>query len=273
MTRRPVRRRLDKDLVRRRLAASETEAADLVLSGRVTVDGAPATSPSRQVRADESVLVLDDPPPFVTRAGLKLAAALDQFDLAVEGTRVLDAGASGGGFTDCLLQHGVRQVVTVDVGYGLLHERLRADNRVEVHERTNVRDLEPGDLGEPFDVVVADLSFISLRAVLPNLLGQVRPGAKLVVLVKPQFEATKAEASRGKGVIRDRSIWRRVLTEVIDDVSRLGGKVVAGEVSPIRGTEGNVEFLLLLALPAPAAEGPPPFAVDELVSRAAGLGD
>jgi 23S rRNA (cytidine1920-2'-O)/16S rRNA (cytidine1409-2'-O)-methyltransferase len=243
------RRRLDSEIVRRKLAGSEQEAAALIATGRVTVGGAPATNAGRFVGANEAVVVLDAPPRFVTRAGAKLAAGLERFDLAVDGARALDTGASGGGFTDCLLQHGARQVVAVDVGYGLLHERLRADPRVEVRDRTNVRDLAPGDLGPPFDLVVADLSFISLRLVLPQLVGQGRGGANVVLLVKPQFEATKAEASRGRGVISDPAVWRRVLAEVADDLATQGADVLAGAVSPIRGAEGNVEFLLHAALP------------------------
>lgn len=258
----PVRRRLDADLVRRGLADTREEARDLVETGRVTVGGAPALNPSRQVRADEPVVVLDDRSRFVTRAGEKLAGAITRFDLRVEGARVIDVGASTGGFTDCLLQNGARQVVAVDVSYGQTHERLRADDRVEVRDRTNIRDLRPGDLGERFDLVVADLSFISLRTVLPNLLGQARPGGDIVVLVKPQFEATKAEASRGRGVIRDSRIWLRVLAEVTDEITRLGGYVAAGAVSPVRGSKGNVEFFLHAVAAVGRAERPGGTGVD-----------
>lgn len=241
----PIRRRLDADLVRRGLATTREHAAELVASGRVTVGGAPALNPLRQVRADEPVRILEERPQFVTRAGDKLAAALDLFAIPVDGARALDAGAAVGGFTDCLLQRGAREVVAVDVGYGQFSEPLRADGRVEVHERTNVRLLQSGDLGsEPFDLVVADLSFISLRAVLPNLLGQAKAGGDLILLVKPQFEATRAEASRGKGVISDPSVWRRVLADVAGDLRGHDADVVDGMVSPLRGMEGNVEFFL-----------------------------
>jgi 23S rRNA (cytidine1920-2'-O)/16S rRNA (cytidine1409-2'-O)-methyltransferase len=162
----------------------------------------------------------------------------------VDGSRALDAGASTGGFTDCLLQYGARCVVAVDVGYGQLHERLRADPRVESIERTNVRDLVPGDLGAPFDVVVADLSFISLRTVLAPLLGQAAPGAHVVLLVKPQFEAGRDEAARGRGVIREPAVWRRVLDEVLIALHATGAAIMGVMVSPLTGADGNVEFLV-----------------------------
>lgn len=264
------RRRLDTEIVRRKLAASKADAAALVDAGRVTVSGAPATNPGRFVGPDEAVVILDEPPRFVTRAGAKLASALERFDLSVENARVLDAGASGGGFTDCLLQNGARQVVAVDVGYGQLHERLRTDPRVEVRDRTNVRNLAPGDLGPPLDLVVADLSFISLRLVIPQLIGQSHAGTNLVLLVKPQFEATRDEASRGKGVIRDPEVWRRVLIETTDELRSRGADVLAGAVSPVRGAEGNVEFLVHAALPEDGAprEAGALIDVDDLVAQA-----
>jgi 23S rRNA (cytidine1920-2'-O)/16S rRNA (cytidine1409-2'-O)-methyltransferase len=204
------------------------------------------------------VLVAGDPPRFVSRGGEKLDAALGRFALDPAGVRALDAGASTGGFTDCLLQRGAARVVAVDVGHGQLHERLRADPRVEVHERRNVRDLAPGDLGEPFRLVVADLSFISLRTVLPHLLGQAAPGADLVLLVKPQFEAGRDEASRGRGVIRDPEVWRRVLEEVVVALGGYGAAIMGAMPSPITGADGNVEFLLH----ARAAPADPPAPVD-----------
>jgi 23S rRNA (cytidine1920-2'-O)/16S rRNA (cytidine1409-2'-O)-methyltransferase len=204
------------------------------------------------------VLVAGDPPRFVSRGGEKLDAALDRFAIDPLGVRALDAGASTGGFTDCLLQRGAARVVALDVGHGQLHERLRADPRVEVHERRNVRDLAPGDLGEPFPLVVADLSFISLRAVLPHLLDQAAPGADLVLLVKPQFEAGRDEASRGRGVIRDPEVWRRVLEEVVVALGGYGAAIMGAMPSPITGADGNVEFLVH----ARAAPADPPAPVD-----------
>jgi len=222
------------------------------------------------VAPHEAVVVAGDPPPFVSRAGSKLAAALDRWDVPVAGARALDAGASTGGFTDCLLQRGAARVVAVDVGYGQIHERLRADPRVEVHERLNVRDLAPGDLGAPFPLVVADLSFISLRTVLPQLVAQAAPGADLVLLVKPQFEAGRAEAGRGRGVIRDPEVWRRVLEEIVRAVEGHAAAIMGVMVSPITGADGNVEFLVH-ARTEPAAP-PGPVDLGAVVDEAAASG-
>lgn len=208
------------------------------------------------MRADEPVQVLGDGPRFVSRAGEKLAAAVERFGLAplIAGARALDAGASTGGFTDCLLQNGAAHVTAVDVGYGQLRERVATDSRVDVRDRTNVRELQPGDLGDPVDVVVADLSFISLRTVLPALLGLARPGATMVLLVKPQFEARRHEAARGQGVIRDPAVWRQVLADTRDALARHGAAIMGAMVSPLHGADGNVEFLLHVRAPEPAPE-------------------
>ena len=210
----------------------------------MTVGGAPADKAARLVAPDEPIVLLGPPARFVGRGGDKLDGAIGRFGLHVRGRRAVDLGASTGGFTDCLLQHGAASVVAVDVGYGQLHERLRADPRVEVHERTNVRDLLPGDLGPLAEVVVADLSFISLRTVLPAALPLAAPGADVVLLVKPQFEAGRQEAARGKGVITDPAIWRRVLEEVAAALVELGAAIMGAMASPLTGADGNVEFLL-----------------------------
>jgi 23S rRNA (cytidine1920-2'-O)/16S rRNA (cytidine1409-2'-O)-methyltransferase len=207
------------------------------------------------VAPHEAVVVHGEGPRFVGRGGDKLAAALDRFAVPVEGARALDAGASTGGFTDCLLQHGASRVVAVDVGYGQLHERLRADPRVEAVDRTNVRGLVPGDLGPPFDVVVADLSFIALRTVLGPLLRQAAPGAHLVLLVKPQFEAGRDEATRGRGVIRDPAVWRRVLDDVLIALRAAGAAIMGAMVSPLTGADGNVEFFVHARAATPGGAG------------------
>ena len=230
--------------MRRGLVPSRQAAREAIDAGRVIVSGAAAAKPARLVAPDEPVVLAGDPPRYVSRGGDKLGAALARFGVDPRGQRALDAGASTGGFTDCLLQHGAARVVAVDVGYGQLHERLRADPRVESHERTNVRDLAPGDLGPPFPLIVADLSFISLRTVLESLVGLALRGADLVLLVKPQFEAGRAEASRGRGVIRDPEVWRRVLEEVVDALDARGAAIMGAMVSPITGADGNVEFLV-----------------------------
>jgi 23S rRNA (cytidine1920-2'-O)/16S rRNA (cytidine1409-2'-O)-methyltransferase len=210
----------------------------------VVVGGAPATNASRLVAPDEAVAVLAPPSRYVGRGGDKLAAALDGFGLSLAGARVLDAGSSTGGFTDCSLQAGAASVVAVDVGRGQLHQRLRTDPRVEVHERTNVRHLTPGDLGPLADVVVADLSFISLRAVADALFGLARPGADLIWLVKPQFEARRDEVSSTRGVITDPEVWQRVLSTVCGALGQRGAAIMGLMTSPLRGADGNVEFLL-----------------------------
>ena len=183
-------------------------------------------------------------PRYVSRGGDKLEAALDRFAVVMWDKRILDAGASTGGFTDCLLQRGAAEVIAVDVGHGQLHERLRHDPRVRVLERTNIRSLEPASIGEVVDAVVADLSFISLRTAAANLLRACRPGGDLVLLVKPQFEARHVEASRGRGVITDPAVWRRTVLDVGGTFVGRGAAIMGVMVSPLRGAQGNVEFLL-----------------------------
>jgi 23S rRNA (cytidine1920-2'-O)/16S rRNA (cytidine1409-2'-O)-methyltransferase len=269
-----TRRRLDAELVRRGLVGSRQQAQELIAAGRVTVGGAPALKAARQVAPDEPLVVAGEPARFVSRGGEKLDAALARFAVPVDGARALDAGASTGGFSDCLLQRGAASVVAVDVGYGQLHERLRADPRVEVHDRTNIRAVDPAGLGAPFDVVVADLSFISLRLVLDVLLGAARPQGDLVLLVKPQFEAGRQAVSRGRGVIRDPEVWREVLDTVRDALGERGATIMDAMVSPLPGAEGNVEFLLHVRAPgttAPTGDVPEGPAVDlgALVDEAA----
>jgi 23S rRNA (cytidine1920-2'-O)/16S rRNA (cytidine1409-2'-O)-methyltransferase len=238
------RRRLDAEIVRRGLAPSRRDAVDLIDAGRVVVGGAPADKAARLVSGAEAVVVLGEPPRFVSRGGEKLDAALDEFGVSVVGARVLDAGASTGGFTDCVLQRGAAHVVALDVGHGQLHHRIRSDPRVSVIERYNARALDVVDIGGPVDLVVADLSFISLTVVLAALLGACRPGADLVLLVKPQFEAGRAEVSRGKGVITDPDIHERVRVTIDDALRNLGADVRGWVTSPIRGADGNKEFLV-----------------------------
>jgi 23S rRNA (cytidine1920-2'-O)/16S rRNA (cytidine1409-2'-O)-methyltransferase len=238
---------LDVELVARRLALSRERAQGAIASGQVTVAGALATKANRMVAASEPIVVSGPPPRFVSRGGVKLDAALDRFSLDVSGLRALDAGASTGGFTDCLLQRGVSQVLALDVGRGQLHDRLRRDERVTCVERTNLRLVSLADLGgEPFEVLVADLSFISLRTVAPVLLGELAtPGADVVALVKPQFETgNRAALNRGRGVLRDRALWLGALEGVIEAFLRCGAAMMGVMVSPITGADGNVEFLL-----------------------------
>ncbi len=238
------RRRLDAELVRRRLVASRTEAQQLIDANRITVNGAVADKAARQVAPGDQLVVVGPPSRFVGRGAYKLDHALDVFDVDVVGLRALDAGASTGGFTDCLLQRGVDHVVAVDVGHAQLHERLRGDERVTNLERTNVRHIDVGIVGGVVDLVVGDLSFISLRLVIAPLVSVCKPGSDMVLLVKPQFEAGRSEVSKGRGVITDPDVWDRVRGEVADAFVGQGCEVVAWTESPIAGADGNREFLI-----------------------------
>jgi 23S rRNA (cytidine1920-2'-O)/16S rRNA (cytidine1409-2'-O)-methyltransferase len=239
------RRRLDLELVRRGLVASREQAQSAVAAGQVLVRGSVADKPSRLVDRSEPVTLAGEAPRFVGRGGLKLEAALDRFAIDVTGRRALDAGASTGGFTDCLLQRGAAEVVAVDVGRGQLHERLVRDPRVQSRERTNIRLLTLSQVGgRPFDLVVADLSFISLRTVAPVLVGPLAGlGGDVVTLIKPQFEAGREAASAGRGVIRDPAVWSETLHRVISALTAEGAVMMGLMVSPVTGAEGNVEFL------------------------------
>lgn len=251
------RRRLDLELVRRSLAPSRTAAGELIEAGRVLVNGAPTERASRLVDPADAVTVLGPPARFVGRGGDKLLAALEAFPDAaavVPGARALDCGASTGGFTDCLLQHGAHSVVALDVGHGQLHERLRADDRVIVVERTNLRTVDPAVIGAPFDLVVADLSFISLRTVAAAMVAMCQPVATMIVLVKPQFEVGRVDAARGRGVIDDDGLRLEALADVIDAFTALGCTSRGWIDSPVHGVEGNREFLAWFE--APPAEGP-----------------
>ncbi len=242
-----ARRRLDAELVRRGLAPSRERAQAEITAGRVTVGGAPAHKASRMVDAAEAVEILGPPPRFVSRAGAKLEGAITRFELEEHfvGARVLDVGASTGGFTDCALQHGAAQVVALDVGHNQLHERLVADPRVHNLERTNVRSADEELIGGAADLVVGDLSFISLRLVLEPIYALCRPDALFVLLVKPQFEAGRTEAARGRGIITDPAIWTRVLEEVTSAMVGLAAAIIGVMVSPITGSDGNVEFIVV----------------------------
>ena len=261
-----TRRRLDTELVRRGLATGKAEAREAVLAGLITVGGAPATNAAMMVAADQPVALRAPARRFVSRGGEKLRAALERFGLDPAGAVCLDAGASTGGFTDCLLQAGASRVVAVDVAYGQLAWELRTDDRVTVMERCNVRDLTPADL--PFSPVflVADLSFMSLRTVLPALVSVAAPGATFVALVKPQFEAGPGDVGQG-GVVRDPEVWRRVLLEVTLSASTSGLTVRGIMASPITGPAGNVEFFLHAVV-----NGAPGIDVESIVSSAVDAG-
>jgi 23S rRNA (cytidine1920-2'-O)/16S rRNA (cytidine1409-2'-O)-methyltransferase len=236
------RRRLDVELVRRGLVPTRTRASEAIAARRVLVGGSLALTPARQVAADESVAIAAADAEFVSRGGHKLARGLDAFAVDVRGRNAVDVGASTGGFTDCLLQHGCEHVVAIDVGRGQLAWSLREDPRVTVMERTNVRDLAEGAIVPVPDVCVVDVSFISLRTIAPNLLAICDPKADFVLLIKPQYEAGRGRVGRG-GIVRDPEVHRAVLQEVADALADAGLVVNAVVPSPLRGADGNVEFL------------------------------
>jgi 23S rRNA (cytidine1920-2'-O)/16S rRNA (cytidine1409-2'-O)-methyltransferase len=247
MSGRTHRARLDRELVRRGLVPSRAVAQDVIDAGRVTVDGAPAGKPSTLVGREQDLVVAGPARRWVSRGGDKLDGALDVLQVPVAGRTCLDAGASTGGFTDVLLARGARTVVAVDVGYGQLAWKLRADPRVLVLERTHVRDLTPDLLaGAVPDLVVADLSFISLSTVLGSLRAVAASDADWCCLVKPQFEAGPRFLERG-GVVRDSAGWAVALDRVADAAADVGLAVRAGTVSPLPGPAGNIEFFLWLA--------------------------
>lgn len=269
----PRRLRLDAELVRRGLARSREHASQLVAEGRVKVSGAVATKPATGVTTDVAIVVREDPdrPEYVSRGGHKLAGALAAFadhGVVVEGKRCLDAGASTGGFTDVLLRHGAREVVAVDVGYGQLAWSLQSDDRVVVHDRTNIRELTLDLVGEPVDLVVGDLSFISLELVLDALISVTSPEGELALMVKPQFEVGKDRVGKG-GVVRDLALRAEAVTAVADAAARRGWGAVAVTTSPLPGPSGNVEFFLLLRH-GPAGVGAEDIAAE--VQRSGALG-
>jgi 23S rRNA (cytidine1920-2'-O)/16S rRNA (cytidine1409-2'-O)-methyltransferase len=236
------RRRLDVLLVQRGLAETRERAQSLILGGAVTVDEAPATRPAMRVAETAEIALSSTGPTYASRGALKLLAALDHWHIDPSGCVCVDVGASTGGFTDVLLQRGARRVYAVDVGYGQLHYRLRNNPRVVCMERTNVRYLQ--ELPEQPELAVADVSFISLRLALPPVFALLKPGAPLIALVKPQFEAGRDKVGRG-GVVRDPAVHQHVLRALTDWSISQPYHLIDTLESPIRGPAGNVEFLSL----------------------------
>jgi len=247
--------RLDTLLVRRGLAGSRARARRLVEAGAVLVEGCPASKPGRAVPEGARLTVTEADIPYVSRAGLKLEAALDRFDLDPAGERILDVGASTGGFTDLLLQRGAEAVVALDVGTGQLHPRLRSDPRVLCFERTDIRGADSERLGAPFPWLVADLSFLSLGAVLPALRRLVTEDAVVAVLVKPQFEVGRSRVGRG-GVVRDSRHREEALDSVRRQAAESGFRAGAAFEVPLAGEAGNREFFLRLHPRGPGAGSP-----------------
>ena len=269
----PRRLRLDAELVRRGLARSREHASELIAAGRVSVNKAVATKPATGVTTDADLVVRDDPdrPDYASRGAHKLLGALAAFGplgLEVEGRRCLDAGASTGGFTDVLLRAGAAEVVAVDVGYGQLVWALQNDPRVRVHDRTNIREIDAELIGGPVDLVVGDLSFISLELVLDALVGVTRPDGDLVLMVKPQFEVGKERLGKG-GVVRDLGHRADAVDAVASAAARRGWGARAVTTSPLPGPSGNVEFFVWLRAGDAEVDRD---AIDVEVARSANLG-
>ena len=242
-----MKTRLDAELVRRELARSRESAVELITAGKVLVNGIPTTKAASQVDAQISITLKDDQAEFVSRGGHKLAGALDHFsNLEVAGKVALDAGASTGGFTDVLLKRGVKKVIAADVGYGQLAWQLQSDDRVKILDRVNVRSLTKEQVGEEIDLVVADLSFISLKLVLPALIAVAKENADFLIMVKPQFEVGKEKLGAG-GVVRDATLRKEAVAAVADAAFALGLGCLGVVASPLPGPSGNVEYFLWLA--------------------------
>lgn len=258
---RPERpKRIDKLLVDRGLAESRTKAQALVMAGVVLVDEQRINKPSDTVGSNAEIRIkgADDPTSrYVGRGGLKLEAALHQFEINVKGFNCLDVGASTGGFTDCLLQHGAEKVTAIDVGHNQIDWRLRTDARVEVREGINARYLKPDDFPEKFDLAVMDVSFISATKIMPAILPLLKDVGCLIILIKPQFEVGRGEVGKG-GIVRDSEKHARVIDEVNRAAAELGLHVRNVIESPIHGADGNVEFLALYEKHQPTAGASPP---------------
>lgn len=244
-TRVPKHHRLDAELVRRGLVASRTEAQKAIADGLVVVSGVAASKAATMITTDTPIVLTGPPERFVSRGGEKLDGALDRLRLEVRDRRWLDAGAATGGFTDCLLQRGASEVVAVDVGYGQLAWALRNDPRVTVIERVNVRDLTTDVLPWRPEGVVADLSFISLRVVLPALVAVADANADFLLMVKPQFEVGRADVGKG-GVVRDPTLWATAVQSVVDRAADEGLGLAGAAASPLPGPAGNREFFVWL---------------------------
>jgi 23S rRNA (cytidine1920-2'-O)/16S rRNA (cytidine1409-2'-O)-methyltransferase len=235
--------RLDRLLFERGLAESREKAQAMIFAGLVLVNGQKRDKAGTLVQEDADIRILGEALPFVSRGGLKLEAALNEFRVAVEGKIALDVGASTGGFTDCLLQHGVHKVYAVDVGYGQMAWKLRQDPRVVVIERTNIRAMVPSIIPEPADLAVVDVSFISLEKAIPPILKFLKPDSEIIALIKPQFEVGKDQVGKG-GIVRNDVARNAAVNRITEFARELGFEVKGVIPSPITGQDGNVEFLM-----------------------------
>ena len=242
-----IKKRLDVLLTERGFAESRTKAQAIIMAGQVYVEGQKADKPGISYEDTVSIEVRGDVCPYVSRGGLKLEKALRDFGVKPDGFVCSDSGASTGGFTDCLLQQGAKKVFAIDVGYGQLDWKIREDPRVVVMERTNIRYVTPEQLGEPLDLSVVDVSFISLKIVLPAIQALLKPNGQVLCLIKPQFEAGREKVGK-KGVVRDPAIHKEVLEDFVALVNHLGFTILGLTFSPVKGPEGNIEFLGHLTL-------------------------
>tara|TARA_B100000959_G_scaffold280063_1_gene341249 strand:+ start:10 stop:744 length:735 start_codon:yes stop_codon:yes gene_type:complete len=242
-----VKKRLDSLLVEKQLTNSREEAKRLILAGKTLVNGVALSKVGSLINEESDIQLKEKGHPFVSRGGLKLAGALKEFNLKVKGLTSLDAGASTGGFTDCLLQNGVKKVFAVDVGYGQLAWKIRNDPRIVTIEKKNVRYLTVSDLGEAVDLAVVDLSFISVKRVLHAIISVLKRGGRIIALIKPQFEVGKGEVGKG-GIVRDTKKHIKVLNDISRFAKDAGLDVLGHIQSPIAGTKGNIEYFFLFAL-------------------------
>ena len=236
---------MDSLVFERGLAESREKARALIMAGLVEVDGVRVEKPGHSVPLSSSIRLKESSPPYVSRGGIKLQAAIERFSIKVEGMVLMDVGSSTGGFTDCLLQHGARKVIAVDVGHGQLHWKLRQNPRVRLMERTNIRYLKPGDIDEHIDGAAIDVSFISLKLVTPPVSELLSEKAFIIALIKPQFEVGKNQVGKG-GVVRNPSLHKQVVEDLGVFFETLGWQVEGSMESPILGPKGNKEFFVYL---------------------------
>ncbi len=240
-----MKERLDKLMVERGLAASRERAKALIMGGKVLVEGVPAAKAGTMIPQDSAITLKEQDIPYVSRGGLKLEAALKKFSIDFKGKIAMDVGASTGGFTDCMLQHGAAKVYAVDVGYGQFDMKLRKDPRVVLFEKANIRHLEREKIRDDIDIAAVDVSFISLKTVIPCVMEFVRPGGEIVALIKPQFEVGKADVGKG-GVVRDDNKRLEAVKSVEEKMKSLGFAVIGLMECPVKGPKGNIEHLIYL---------------------------
>jgi 23S rRNA (cytidine1920-2'-O)/16S rRNA (cytidine1409-2'-O)-methyltransferase len=249
-TKTPLKDRLDHLMVTRSLAQSRDAATRMIIAGQVTIAGMVVDKPAKMISRDTPIEIHEPATRFVSRGGEKLLAALDACAIEVQGLTCLDVGCSTGGFTDCLLQRGASRVYAIDVGYGQFDWRLRNDARVVLHERTNIRYVDASMIPEPIDLVVIDVSFISLEKVFPAITSFLRRGALVIALIKPQFEVGKGQVGRG-GIVREESQRQDVLQRILGVASQFGLRTKKTLDSPLKGKKGNLEFLAIFEFSAP----------------------